>query len=99
MPESASWISARMRARVSPRHPPSSWIRWSISRDADFPAVGLAALALPLAFVPVFDGDLAFAGFAAFLPLTAGLRVPLARGRALSSASLFQAWFRLYEVS
>src|SRR5258706_3997926 len=42
---SASRISARMRARVSPRHPPRSRIRWSISREADFP------------FAPAFGGD------------------------------------------
>jgi hypothetical protein len=34
---SASRISARMRARVSPRHPPRSRIRWSMSREAGFP--------------------------------------------------------------
>jgi dienelactone hydrolase len=34
---SASRISARMRARVSPRHPPTSRIRWSMSPEAGFP--------------------------------------------------------------
>src|SRR3989442_29506 len=46
---SASRISARMQARVSPRHPPRSRIRWSMSREAG--ATGLA-------FAPAFDGDL-----------------------------------------
>src|SRR3569832_616855 len=31
---SASRISLRMRAKVSPRHPPSSRMRWSLSDDA-----------------------------------------------------------------
>jgi hypothetical protein len=31
---SASRMSARMRASVSPRHPPRSRIRWSMSREA-----------------------------------------------------------------
>src|SRR5688572_2287349 len=44
---SASRISARMRARVSPRHPPRSRIRWSMSREAGFPVA------------PAFGGDLA----------------------------------------
>src|SRR5882724_6694576 len=43
---SASRISARMRARVSPRHPPRSRIRWSMSREAGFPVA------------PAFGGDL-----------------------------------------
>src|SRR5687767_2044309 len=40
---SAERISARMRASVSPRHPPRSRIRWSMSREAGFsvaPAFG-----------------------------------------------------------
>ena len=60
---SASRISARMRARVSPRHPPRSRIRWSMSREAvpgrpafggDLDLVadlrGLLARDVPLAF-------------------------------------------------
>src|SRR6266536_3548015 len=47
MSGSASRISARMRAKVSPRHPPRSRIRWSMSREA-------AALAAGLAFAPAF---------------------------------------------
>src|SRR5687767_4741359 len=43
---SASRISARMRARVSPRHPPRSRIRRSMSGEAGFPVA------------PVFVGDL-----------------------------------------
>ena len=45
---SASRISARMRARVSSRQSPRSRIRWSMSREADFPG---------LAFAPAFGGD------------------------------------------
>src|SRR5512147_1503755 len=70
---SASRISARMRARVSPRHPPRSRIRWSISREAGFALacsrllmtfalsrtlIGLASLARCLALAPAFGGDL-----------------------------------------
>src|SRR2546421_10168083 len=77
---SASRISARMRARVSPRHPPRSRIRWSMSREAGFPVIGLASLAPGLAFAPAFGGDLAFVpAFAVFFALAAGLRAPLAR--------------------
>src|SRR5437660_12661877 len=77
---SASRISARMRARVSPRHPPRSRIRWSMSREAGFPVIGLASLAPGSAFAPAFGGDLAFVpAFAVFLALAAGLRAPLAR--------------------
>src|SRR6266496_171312 len=47
---SASRISARRRARVSPRHPPRSRIRWSMSPEAG----GLASLAPGLAFAPAF---------------------------------------------
>src|SRR5690349_11237776 len=32
---SASRIKARIRERASPRHPPTSRIRWSMSRDAE----------------------------------------------------------------
>src|SRR5437870_3215031 len=45
---SASRISARMRARVSPRHPPRSRIRWSMSREAGVP-VARSWLLIPLA--------------------------------------------------
>src|SRR6185295_13359053 len=61
---SASRISARMRARVSPRHPPRSRIRWSMSREASFPAARSAPEA-GLAFAPAFADDLG---------LVAGLR-------------------------
>src|SRR5687767_9039586 len=92
---SASRISARMRARVSPRHPPRSRIRWSMSREAGFlvarsrlfipartaPSMGsVPSLAPGLAFAPAFGGD---------LDLVADLRsllardVPLAFGFAL----------------
>src|SRR5213593_612095 len=47
IPGSASRISARMRARVSSRHPPRSRIRWSMSREAGSPVA------------PGFGGDLA----------------------------------------
>src|SRR5262245_14575342 len=43
---SASRINARMRARVSPRHPPRSRIRWSMSREAVFP-VARSRLLIP----------------------------------------------------
>jgi hypothetical protein len=43
---SASRISARMRSRVSPRHPRRSRIRWSMGREAGFPVA------------PAFGGDL-----------------------------------------
>src|SRR6185436_14865534 len=60
IPGSASRISARMRARVSPRHPPRSRIRWSISREKGFPVAcsWLASLAPDLAFARAFGGDL-----------------------------------------
>src|SRR5687768_14759270 len=45
---SASRISARMRVRVSPRHPPRLRIRWSMSWEAGFPVA------------PCFGGDLDF---------------------------------------
>src|SRR5688500_9025625 len=82
---SASRISARTRARVSPRHPPRSRIRWSMSREAGSPVarsrilitfapfrtlIGLASLAPGLAFAPAFGGD---------LDLVADLRGLLAR--------------------
>src|SRR5438552_11369927 len=77
---SASRISARMRARVSPRHPPRSRMRWSMSREAGFPVIGLASLAPCLPFAPAFGGDLAFVpAFAVFLALAARLRPPPAR--------------------
>jgi hypothetical protein len=57
---SASRISARMRAKVSSRQSPSSRLRWSMSREAGFPA------ALALGFEPVRA--------AAFLLDAAGLR-------------------------
>src|SRR5262249_33463706 len=53
---SGSRISARMRVRVSPRHPSRSRIRWSMSWEA-----GLASPAPDLALVPAFGGDLALA--------------------------------------
>src|SRR5689334_14317271 len=68
---SAFRISARMRAKVSPRHPPRSRIRWSMSREAGFPVIGFASLARGLAF-------------AVFLVLAAGLRAPLARDARLA---------------
>jgi len=44
IPGSAARISARTRARVSPRQPPNSLIRWSIRRAAGSPvAPGFAA--------------------------------------------------------
>ncbi len=43
---SASRISARLRARVSPRHPRRSRIRWSMSREAGFP-VACSRLLIP----------------------------------------------------
>src|ERR1041385_5242922 len=58
---SASRISARMRARVSPRHPPRSRIRWSMSREAGCPdarSSGLDSLTPGLAFARGFGGDL-----------------------------------------
>src|SRR5438128_3882 len=42
---SAFRINARMRAKVSPRHPPRSRIRWSISREAGFPVACSGLLA------------------------------------------------------
>src|SRR5207245_11303971 len=48
---SASRISARMRARVSPRHPPRSRIRWSMSREAGFP-VARSRLLIPARTAP-----------------------------------------------
>src|SRR5207302_7625119 len=65
---SASRISARMRASVSPRHPPRSRIRWSMSREAGSPSltlIGLASLAPGLAFAPALAGP---------LPLVVGFR-------------------------
>src|SRR5207302_4692865 len=47
MSGSASRISARMRARVSPRHPPRSRIRWSMSREAGSP-VACSRLLIPV---------------------------------------------------
>src|SRR5207253_6408816 len=60
---SASRISARMRARVSPRHPPRSRIRWSMSREACFSVArgDLDVVAdVRLAFDLAFMFDLAF---------------------------------------
>jgi hypothetical protein len=54
---SASRISARMRARVSPRHPPRSRIRWSMSREAGFP-VARSRLLIPARTAPSMGGDL-----------------------------------------
>src|SRR5688572_33108643 len=66
---SASRISARMRARVSPRHPPRSRIRWSMSREAGFPVV------------PAFGGDLDLVAdlrglLARDMPLAFGFALP-----------------------
>src|SRR5438094_6818070 len=66
---SASRISARMRARVSPRHPPKSRIRWSMSREAGFP-VARSRLLIPARTAPTMGGD---------LDLVADLRGLLAR--------------------
>src|SRR5687768_3699644 len=54
---SASRISARMRARVSPRHPPRSRIRWSMRREAVFP-VARSRLLIPARTAPSMGGDL-----------------------------------------
>jgi hypothetical protein len=54
---SASRISARMRASVSPRHPPRSRIRWSMSREAGFP-VARSRLLIPARTAPSMGGDL-----------------------------------------
>src|SRR5690242_12008052 len=55
---SASWISARMRASVSPRQSPSSLMRWSISLHASFPDAWPEAF---FAFGFAFDFALDFA--------------------------------------
>src|SRR5205823_6533609 len=49
--ESASRISARMRDRATPRHPPRSRIRWSMSWEAGFP-VACSRLLVPAGIVP-----------------------------------------------
>src|SRR6266542_1434511 len=85
MSASTSWIMRRTSARVSARQPPRSRIRWSMSREAGFPVIGLASLAPGLAFAPAFGGDLAFVpAFAVFLVLAAGLAPPLARDARLA---------------
>src|SRR4029077_16609113 len=64
---SASRINARMRARVSPRHPVRSRIRWSMNCEADLPVAcfssfraltGLASRAPGPAFAAAFAGPL-----------------------------------------
>src|SRR4051812_22539644 len=66
---SASRISARMRARVSARHPLRALIRWSMSREAGF-AVARSRLLIPARAAPLIDAD---------LDLAADLRGLLAR--------------------
>src|ERR671915_1532707 len=56
---SASRISARMRARVSPRHPPRSRFRWSMSREAGFPVARSRLLSGDLDLVADLRGSLA----------------------------------------
>src|SRR5512134_261702 len=84
---SACRISARMRARVSPRHPPRSRIRWSMSREAGFggdlafvPAFAVfVALAAGLRAAPARDARFAF-GFAfgfALAPTSTRFILPL----------------------
>src|SRR5262245_56732733 len=79
---SAARISARMRASVSPRHPPRSRIRWSISREAGFPPApgGVACLRLlDLRGLLARDAPLAF-GFAMLSIIICPLLLDIIRG-------------------
>src|ERR1700736_3674875 len=83
---SACRISARMRARVWPRHPPSSRMRWSMSREAGSP------LACPWLRVPA-GTTAAFSPFRALIGLA--LRAPrLAFAPAFAGALLLVVGFR-----
>src|ERR1700736_507543 len=74
---SARRTSARMRGRVSPRHPPSSRMRWSMSREAGFPLAG-SWLVMPAGTTATFSSFRTLIGLAsraprlAFAPAFAG---------------------------